>query len=164
MGNSCNFIGETIPCNTRKEEQIPREGPHHRHLDPCELELTQTLEPTFETYSIDKFAPLSSKARLSESKLGQFMHFTVPWEAPSLTGEGWTYIGELDQAGQKSGKGIFLWSDGSKYIGYWDNDKSNGRGRLLYSDGDVYEGDWVDNKAEGKGKYTHFHGATYEGD
>ena len=68
------------------------------------------------------------------------------------------------------------WADGSKYEGYWKNDKANGKGRLIHADGDVYEGilntnhlfihsigEWLDDKAHGYGIYTHMDGAKYEG-
>ena len=68
------------------------------------------------------------------------------------------------KANERDGFGIQVWSDGSKYIGYWKNDKANGFGRIIHADGDVYEGDWKDDKADGHGKYIHVDGATYEGD
>lgn len=40
-----------------------------------------------------------------------------------------------------------MWADGSRYEGYWKQDKANGRGRLIHADGDVYEGDWKDDKS-----------------
>ena len=61
------------------------------------------------------------------------------------------------------GRGIQVWLDGSKYEGYWMNDKANKRGKLTHADGDVYEGEWVDDKAEGYGVYSHIDGAKYEG-
>ena len=51
----------------------------------------------------------------------------------------------------KDGQGIQIWPDGSRYEGYWKNNKANGKGRLIHGDGDVYEGDWVDDKAHGQG-------------
>jgi len=33
-----------------------------------------------------------------------------------------------------------MWPDGSRYEGYWSNDKANGQGKLVHADGDVYEG------------------------
>ena len=63
----------------------------------------------------------------------------------------------------RHGRGIQIWSDGSKYEGYWKNDKANIRGKLTHADGDVYEGEWLDDKAHGYGVYSHVDGAKYEG-
>lgn len=56
--------------------------------------------------------------------------------------KGEKYEGELDEQGNKSGKGTLVWPDGSIYEGYFLDDKASGRGRLIHADGDVYDGDW----------------------
>jgi len=74
------------------------------------------------------------------------------------------YYGEWNkEAKQRHGRGIQIWTDGSKYEGYWKNDKANIRGKLYHADGDIYEGEWLDDKAHGYGVYTHVDGAKYEG-
>lgn len=66
------------------------------------------------------------------------------------------YNGEWDaNTGLRHGKGTQIWPDGSRYDGYWRNDRANGPGRLIHADGDVYQGDWVDDKAHGWGQYMH---------
>ena len=40
------------------------------------------------------------------------------------------------------GKGIYQWSDGKKYEGYWQNNKMHGRGILIWADGKSYEGEF----------------------
>ena len=75
------------------------------------------------------------------------------------------YFGEFDFSKKvKHGRGIQLWEEGSKYTGYFTDNKANIKGRLLHNDGDIYEGSWADNKPNGKGKYTHIDGTIYEGD
>ena len=78
--------------------------------------------------------------------------------------DGACYSGEWDEEGNKHGRGIQLWPDGSKYYGYWIKNKVNKRGKLVHIEGDVYEGEWVDFKAEGFGIYTTLNGTKYEGD
>lgn len=74
------------------------------------------------------------------------------------------YQGEWDaNNGLRHGKGTQIWPDGSRYDGYWRNDRANGPGRLIHADGDVYQGDWEDDKAHGWGQYMHLDGSTYEG-
>ena len=57
------------------------------------------------------------------------------------------YYGEWDISGNKHGRGIQLWADRSKYIGYWINNKANKKGKLIHKDGDRYDGEWLDDKA-----------------
>ena len=74
------------------------------------------------------------------------------------------YLGEWSKKyNKRHGRGIQIWTDGSKYEGYWKDDKANVKGKLIHADGDVYEGEWLDDKAHGYGTYTHIDGAEYEG-
>lgn len=51
------------------------------------------------------------------------------------------YYGEWNvNTNQRYGRGIQTWIDGSRYEGYWKNDKANIRGKLIHADGDIYEG------------------------
>lgn len=60
------------------------------------------------------------------------------------------YEGEwLKDTDVRDGRGVQIWLDGSRYEGYWRENKANGRGRLIHADGDVYEGEWKDDKAHG---------------
>ena len=71
------------------------------------------------------------------------------------------YRNEINQ--ERHGFGILIWSDGSKYVGYWLHDKANIRGRLIHSDGDLYEGEWKDDMASGQGKLINNCGMFYYG-
>ena len=74
------------------------------------------------------------------------------------------YYGERSlSSNQRHGRGIQIWVDGSKFEGYWKNDKANIKGKLTHADGDIYEGEWYDDKAHGYGIYVHTDGAKYEG-
>ena len=74
------------------------------------------------------------------------------------------YLGEWNiKTGKRHGRGIQKWLDGSKYEGYFVNDKANIQGKLTHSNKDIYEGEWVDDKAEGFGIYIHVDGTKYEG-
>jgi len=75
------------------------------------------------------------------------------------------YKGEWIAGSQtRQGFGVQIWSDGSKYEGWWQDNKANGLGRLIHADGDVFEGDWKDDKAHGYGIYSHLDGAKYKGE
>jgi hypothetical protein len=75
------------------------------------------------------------------------------------------YYGEWDiNKNVKHGRGIQIWPDGAKYIGYWKEGKASGKGKLYHADGDIYEGNWSDDKPNGYGIYTHADGTRYEGE
>ena len=64
------------------------------------------------------------------------------------------YYGEWDKKNNKRhGRGIQVWPDGAKYLGYWKNNQANGQGKLIHQDGDIYEGDWQSDKPNGTGCY-----------
>lgn len=73
-----------------------------------------------------------------------------------------TYRGELKE-GKMSGKGIFLFNDGSRYEGEFLLGFMSGRGKLEFSDGRIYEGDFVQNRMEGQGSCTWPEGDHYTG-
>ena len=64
-------------------------------------------------------------------------------------GEGATYAGEKNEAGEKEGFGIRNYPDGGLYIGYWKNGQAHGKGWFFHADGVVYKGDWVEGKMNG---------------
>ena len=64
----------------------------------------------------------------------------------------------------KNGHGIYMYKNGDKYDGHWNNDKKNGLGLFSYANGDLYEGEYVDNMMTGLGKYTFKDGSYYDGE
>jgi len=48
-----------------------------------------------------------------------------------------------------------VWPDGTRYDGYFVNDRQEGFGRIVHADGDVYIGYWKNDKSNGKGAYFH---------
>lgn len=75
------------------------------------------------------------------------------------------YYGEWDvDKNIRHGRGIQIWPDGAKYIGYWQNGKACGKGKLYHSDGDINEGEWDNDKPNGYGVYIHEDGTRYEGE
>ena len=63
------------------------------------------------------------------------------------------YKGTWNIKGEKSGFGIFIDSQGNKYIGEWEKDKFNGKGRILSVNGDYYEGEVIKGLIEGNGVF-----------
>jgi hypothetical protein len=74
------------------------------------------------------------------------------------------YFGEWDIKNNiRHGRGIQIWSDGSKYLGQWRDNKASGKGKLIHQNGDIYEGDWEFDKPNGFGEYFRSDGSKYKG-
>ena len=60
--------------------------------------------------------------------------------------DGSTYIGQYNNC-LREGFGMLMKGDGSLFQGHWRNDKLNckGNGRGFYKNGDIYTGDFTDN-------------------
>lgn len=91
-----------------------------------------------------------------------------------------SYYGQLDFKGQKTGKGLYLWATGEKFLGYFIKNKRtykgfqyninntliyegylfNGArqnfGRLILKNNDIYTGYFKSNLFNGKGEYWYF--------
>jgi hypothetical protein len=144
----------------------------------------QEFDQKLKKLAID--CPYYSKqaTKIAERKCGPFKYdadFSDKCErifkGPIELENGAFYIGEWNQYNQKHGAGMNIWQNGSKYEGYWKQDKANGKGRMTYAGaicitggaiynigGDIYEGDWVDDKKHGTGVFLFKDGARYEGD
>ena len=67
------------------------------------------------------------------------------------------------------GYGIYLYSNGDKYEGYWTGGCQNGKGKYTFTDGTSYEGEWKMHKMHGTGtfscldKYSNFTGEFRDG-
>ena len=68
-------------------------------------------------------------------------------------GEVYSYYGELDSSGNRSGRGRTVTADGrTAYEGEYFNDKRTGKGSYYYKDGSLcYTGDWSENIRHGVG-------------
>ncbi|CAF1204981.1 unnamed protein product [Didymodactylos carnosus] len=53
------------------------------------------------------------------------------------------------------GKGTFIYPDGSKYEGEWNENVREGYGKYSYPNNDTYEGEWKNHQRSGKGTYTY---------
>ena len=66
------------------------------------------------------------------------------------------------------GKGVYVFANGSQFVGYFYEGSIVGKGRIIFHNGDIYEGDFIDQQYGGKGKYifgaSHFVDGFYEGE
>ena len=80
-----------------------------------------------------------------------------------LNGEIWE--GEFKNGEPYTGKGIFLWSDSSKFEGEIVEGLFQGQGTYTYSDGKKWTGNWKDDKRfTGKGIIRFDGGEIWEGE
>lgn len=54
--------------------------------------------------------------------------------------------------GDKHGRGVFRWPDGSYYEGDFDHNVRSGEGKLVMTNGKSYEGLWRENAMHGRGR------------
>ena len=106
------------------------------------------IQSSLKPFNFDIYAP-PPKTRVTKQNL--------------ILDNGVEYEGEWNEDGEKDGKGVQVWVDGTLYEGYWLNGKANGKGRMIHADGDVYQGFFKDDKAHGPGTYKHADGTIYEG-
>jgi hypothetical protein len=69
-------------------------------------------------------------------------HLKIPYALPVLC----TLSGYFNDKKERSGAGIYIWSNGARYEGNWQNDKMNGEGRLKTSQDEKFQGNWEDNE------------------
>ena len=55
--------------------------------------------------------------------------------------------------GQETGV-LYLWENGTKYMGEWKDGEFHGQGTMTYHDGRKYVGEWKNGKRHGQGTYT----------
>ena len=107
-----------------------------------------------------KRLPLTEEMKKTIIENRTLLEFQNGMELP----EGQIYTGTIDpKTREKQGFGVQVWPDGSKYEGFWHEDKAKGHGRFILADGDVYQGEWSEDKAHGYGEYFYAEGATYKG-
>lgn len=65
--------------------------------------------------------------------------------------------------GKKEGHGIYIWPDGSVYVGEWRNNIISGTGYYKGKDENEFRGQWRDAVIHGFGMYTWADGRTFRG-
>jgi len=52
------------------------------------------------------------------------------------------YTGNRNSKGQRHGEGTYIWPNGDKYVGNWENDNMSGYGEYTYANGKLKNGIW----------------------
>jgi hypothetical protein len=73
-----------------------------------------------------------------------------------------SYIGKVDDSGNRQGNGKIMYVNGSYYEGGFVNDKFHGDGVYHWADGDEYEGGWNDGERHGVGTFRSVEDGTAE--
>jgi hypothetical protein len=76
---------------------------------------------------------------------------------------GEVFVGSIDHAGQRSGKGLLITNEEYVVEGTFANGEIEGSGRMIFPSGDVYKGDFMQGKMSGKGELLEKSGTTYSG-
>ena len=74
-----------------------------------------------------------------------------------------TYNGETNGRGTPHGRGVMIYTTGSRYDGGWKNGRRHGRGVMIWKSGSRYDGEWEDGKRHGRGVQEYSNGRRYEG-
>ncbi|OGQ99579.1 MAG: hypothetical protein A2521_16940 [Deltaproteobacteria bacterium RIFOXYD12_FULL_57_12] len=63
-----------------------------------------------------------------------------------------------------NGHGVFVFDDGSRYEGAWEDGRLQGRGTMTFADGGRYDGEWQNNQPNGQGTLTFAENDSYVGE
>lgn len=74
-----------------------------------------------------------------------------------------TYTGQFDKGLRHGSGGVFIYYDGTKYEGVYENDQKNNNGTETYTDGSYYKGGWKNDKQNGYGEFVDDHGNKTKG-
>ena len=79
-------------------------------------------------------------------------HAKNPWIKTKASAG--VYAGQISEDKQITGRGVFTYNDGRKYIGHWTRGNMDGYGILYNADGTIaYQGDFKNGAIEGNGIY-----------
>jgi len=97
------------------------------------------------------------------------------------------YLGEFNKENQRHGRGVYVWGEGTYFVGYWvvgikdiygkyfqkngfmfydgafKNGLKDGKGSQFYNDKSKYVGQFVSDKRQGTGRFTWADGSAWEG-
>jgi len=88
----------------------------------------------------------------------------LKWSITMYGTEGDFYLGQLNKAKQRHGRGYYYWvATDQYYVGYWREGKKDIKGTISIKGKISYIGDMKENNKEGEGKYYYPGGDHFEG-
>ena len=106
---------------------------------------------------------IATKTYYNGTYTGNFLNGIRSGQGVMLYTDGSKYEGSWEND-MKSGSGTFTWQEGHVYIGEFKNDMMSGTGTMTFSDGVVYTGEWLDDVRCGYGVMIAANGDKYEGE
>lgn len=98
----------------------------------------------------------NAQQQLKQKAFGEYLTFT------NSKGNTVYYVGEV-RNNKANGKGVALYSTGSRYQGSWKDNQRHGYGTFYWPDGERYDGDYVNDRREGVGTYFWPNGEKFAG-
>jgi len=91
----------------------------------------------------------ANNSRTSKNRFSTFLKTLTSVFKPGATGEkiknkNHIYTGELNDKGQRHGKGIMRYENGDVYEGDWKDGKMHGKGTMTNKKGSEYSATWKD--------------------
>ena len=123
MGSKCSCINNSECLDISNGELVYIEDKQKVQEETAPIQETSLDDPVQTFFDCPAYLFQNERVKLAENKLPPFKfdpndgfssEFLPPEYLPGRT----VYIGQKSETGVKHGRGIFLWSDGSKYIGY----------------------------------------------
>jgi hypothetical protein len=109
--------------------------------------------------------PQDETARLKQEFTSQFYEQSgqLKPEYKRLTyNDGSEYVGQVLEG--RHGRGVYTFSNGDVYLGFWKEDRFHGDGIYLFAKGDRYQGKFTEGRKHGRGVYQYRSGAVYDGE
>lgn len=100
--------------------------------------------------------------QLATESDSQWLHEKQNGRGIEVWSDGSYYLGSFDD-GQKEGEGVYFWADGSRYSGKWSKDEMSGEGCFEWADGRYFKGEFKSGVMHGHGTYVWQDGRSYEG-
>ena len=159
MGCKCSYINDNVDDYTFElyrttiiKHKISENTKHIRNLIRIQSRIRgmQTREKLKNLFNQSKYNTSNRLTTISTSRISDLeinslfnqyppLSDGIPVTLRSVEFENKSiYYGEMAIDGNfRHGRGITIWNDGSRYEGYWENNKANGKGKLVHSDGDI---------------------------
>ena len=120
----------------------------------------KVLEP-LQHASLQKFNPVQGSVT-KETDLPRIQALMTALE-PFIQQLEEGYVGDRNADGKMHGNGEYIYANGGKYTGDWENGKHHGKGIMTFANGSLYEGEFAFNKKNGIGKFIIASGDEYSG-